>query len=132
MTLITEENIDTIKMSNSEKVRCKQVLRECDKVLKDICEPTKEVNIDKRLYSFISRIENLEEEKKALTEDIKEVYAEAKSSGYDAKIMRKIIAERKKDEADRQEEALLLETYRNALGMLADTPLGQASLNKVA
>jgi len=91
------------------------------------------MQIDKgRLESFIQRIERLNEEKANITADIKEVYAEAKSSGYDDKIMRKIIAERKKDEADRQEEALLLETYRNALGMLADMPLGQASLNKVA
>ena len=91
------------------------------------------MQIDKgRLESFIQRIERLNEEKANITADIKEVYAEAKSSGYDDKIMRKIIAERKKDEADRQEEELLLEAYRNALGMLADMPLGQASLNKVA
>jgi len=91
------------------------------------------MQIDKgRLESFIQRIERLNEEKANITADIKEVYAEAKSSGFDDKIMRKIIAERKKDEADRIEEQMLLEAYKNALGMLADTPLGQASLNKVA
>jgi len=91
------------------------------------------MQIDKgQLESFIQRIERLNEEKDNITADIKEVYAEAKSSGYDDKIMRKIIAERKKDEADRIEEQMLLEAYKNALGMLADTPLGQASLNKVA
>jgi uncharacterized protein (UPF0335 family) len=91
------------------------------------------MQIDKgRLEGFIQRIERLNEEKANITADIKEVYAEAKSSGYDDKIMRKIIAERKKDEADRLEEEMLLEAYKKALGMLADTPLGQASLNKVA
>ena len=91
------------------------------------------MQIDKgRLESFIQRIERLNEEKDNITADIKEVYAEAKSSGYDDKIMRKIIAERKKDEADRQEEQLLLELYRNALGMLADTPLGESAMKSVA
>ena len=91
------------------------------------------MQIDKgRLESFIQRIERLNEEKANITADIKEVYAEAKSSGYDDKIMRKIIAERKKDEADRLEEELLLESYRNALGMLADMPLGQASMKNVS
>ncbi len=91
------------------------------------------MQIDKgRLESFIQRIERLNEEKDNITADIKEVYAEAKSSGYDDKIMRKIIAERKKDEADRLEEAMLLEAYKNALGMLADTPLGESALKSVA
>ena len=91
------------------------------------------MQIDKgRLESFIQRIERLNEEKDTITADIKEVYAEAKSSGYDDKIMRKIIAERKKDEADRIEEQMLLEAYKNALGMLADTPLGESALKSVA
>ena len=83
-----------------------------------------------KLENYIKRIERLEEEKKAIAKDIKEVYSEAKATGFDVKIMRKIIAERKKDEADRQEEAYLLETYRKALGMLADTPLGRAALGE--
>jgi len=91
------------------------------------------MQIDKgRLESFIQRIERLNEEKANITADIKEVYSEAGSSGFDVKIMRKIVAERKKSTEDRQEEQTLLDLYRNALGMLADTPLGQASLNKVA
>ena len=91
------------------------------------------MQIDKgRLESFILRIERLNEEKDNITADIKEVYAEAKASGYDDKIMRKIIAERKKDEADRIEEQMLLEAYRNALGMLADTPLGESAMKSVA
>lgn len=70
-----------------------------------------------RLRSFIERVERLEEEKKALAEDIKEVYAEAKGNGFDVKTMRKIVALRKKDPDDRAEEDALLDTYMAALGM---------------
>lgn len=81
-----------------------------------------------RLRSFIERIERLEEEKTALLSDIKEVYSEAKGSGFDVKIMREIIKDRKMDPADLQEREFLIDTYRKALGMLADTPLGEAAL----
>lgn len=81
-----------------------------------------------QLRSFIERIERLEEEKAATAGDIREVYAEARGSGYDPKIIRKVVAIRKQDKADRQEQEALLETYLNALGMLGDTPLGQASI----
>jgi uncharacterized protein (UPF0335 family) len=84
------------------------------------------------LESFIQRIERLEEEKKALTSDIKEVYDEAKSAGFDTKIMRKVVALRRLDEADRQEQQALMETYMKALGMLADLPLGQAALQRAS
>ncbi|NMM44544.1 DUF2312 domain-containing protein [Rhodospirillaceae bacterium KN72] len=70
-----------------------------------------------RLRSFIERVERLEEEKKALAEDIKEIFSEAKGQGFDVKTMRKIIAIRKKDPDDRAEEDALLETYMAALGM---------------
>ena len=70
-----------------------------------------------RLRSFIERIERLEEEKKALADDIKEVYAEAKGQGFDAKIMRKIVSLRKKDDQARREEEELLDTYMSAIGM---------------
>lgn len=70
-----------------------------------------------RLRSFIERIERLEEEKKALADDIKEVYAEAKGQGFDSKIMRKIVSLRKKDDQERREEEELLETYLAAIGM---------------
>jgi uncharacterized protein (UPF0335 family) len=73
-----------------------------------------------RLKSLIERIERLEEEKKALAEDIKEVYAEAKGSGFDTKIMRQIIKIRKRDKDDLDEEESLLEVYKRALGMLPD------------
>ncbi len=70
-----------------------------------------------RLKSLIQRIERLEEEKKATGADIREIYAEAKSSGFDAKIMRKVIALRKLDTAERQEQEALLQVYIDAIGM---------------
>ena len=81
-----------------------------------------------RLRSFIERIERLEEEKAALAADIREVYSEAKGSGFDPKIMRHIVKLRKLDEADRSEQEAVLEVYLSALGMLADTPLGEAAV----
>lgn len=72
-----------------------------------------------RLKSFIERIERLEEEKKTIAEDIKSVYGEAKDDGFDAKIMKKIIAIRKQDAEERQEQQSLLETYMIALGMMS-------------
>ncbi|MBP2298365.1 DUF2312 domain-containing protein [Azospirillum picis] len=71
-----------------------------------------------RLKSFVERIERLEEEKRGLQEDIKEVYAEAKGTGFDTKIIRQIIRLRKMDKADRQEQEAILELYKEALGML--------------
>jgi len=70
------------------------------------------------LRSFIERVERLEEEKKALADDIKDVYAEAKSTGFDVKIMRQIVRIRKMDESDRQEQEALLDLYTHALGMI--------------
>ena len=71
-----------------------------------------------RLKSFIERIERLEEEKRALAEDIKEVFAEAKGVGFDVKIMRQIIKLRRLDQDDLDEQEALLDTYKRALGML--------------
>ena len=68
-----------------------------------------------RLRSLIERIERLEEEKSAISSDINDVYAEAKSVGFDTKIMREIIKLRKMNAADRDEKEFLLETYRKAL-----------------
>jgi uncharacterized protein (UPF0335 family) len=70
-----------------------------------------------RLKSFIERIERLEEERAALTGDIREVYAEAKSAGYDTKVMRQIVRLRKMDAADRQEQQALLDVYIQAVGL---------------
>ncbi len=70
-----------------------------------------------QLRSFIERIERLEEEKAALAEDIREVYAEAKGNGFDTKTMRQVIKIRKMESADRQEQEALLSLYLEALGL---------------
>ena len=87
------------------------------------------VNTDtaQRLLSIIQRIERLEEEKKALSEDVKDIFKEAKSAGYDVPTIRLLIKRRAEDAAKREEREALLETYRAALGQLADTPLGKAA-----
>ena len=70
-----------------------------------------------QLKAIIERIERLEEEKAGLTADIREIYAEAKGSGFDTKVMRQIVRLRKMDSADRQEQEALLEVYRRAIGL---------------
>ncbi|MCZ8368356.1 MAG: DUF2312 domain-containing protein [Porphyrobacter sp.] len=72
---------------------------------------------DDRLRLLIERIERLEEEKKGIADDIRDVYMEAKAVGYDPKIMRQIVRLRKMKPDDRSEQDMLLETYKNALGM---------------
>lgn len=72
---------------------------------------------DDRLRLLIERIERLEEEKKGIGDDIKDVYAEAKATGYDAKIMREIVRLRKMKPEDRREMEAVLDTYKNALGI---------------
>jgi uncharacterized protein (UPF0335 family) len=69
-----------------------------------------------RLKQFITRIEKLEEEKKNLGADIREVYSEAKSAGFDVKIMRQVVKVRGMDKADREEQESLLEIYLDAVG----------------
>lgn len=70
-----------------------------------------------RLRSLIERIERLEEEKKALSSDIKDIFAEAKSAGFDVKVMRQLIRLRKQEPAEVEEQETLLDVYRRALGM---------------
>ncbi len=72
------------------------------------------------LKQFIERIERLEEEKKTIAHDIKEVFAEAKGTGFDAPTMKQILKLRKKDKADLEEEEWLLDTYKRAMGMLPE------------
>jgi uncharacterized protein (UPF0335 family) len=81
-----------------------------------------------QLQAIVERIERLEEDKAAIAEDIKGIYAEAKSHGFDAKILRKVIALRKKAASERDAEQDMIDLYMSALGMLADTPLGQAAI----
>lgn len=86
-----------------------------------------DATVGQRLKSFIERIERLEEEKKALMNDIKEIKSEAKSVGFDVKTINKILRERQLPADRLAEEQALLDIYRAALGMLHDTPLGQAA-----
>jgi uncharacterized protein (UPF0335 family) len=71
-----------------------------------------------QIKAIIERIERLEEEKKQISADIKDVYAEAKANGYDTKILRKLITLRRQDADERREQEALLETYMQALGMV--------------
>ena len=73
---------------------------------------------DDRLRLLIERIERLEEEKKGIADDIRDVYAEAKAVGYDPKIMRQVVRLRKMKPDDRSEQETILDTYKTALGML--------------
>ena len=71
-----------------------------------------------QLKAFVERVERLEEEKKAITDDIRDVYAEAKGNGFDVKTLRVVVRLRKQDSNERKEQEALLETYMHALGML--------------
>jgi len=77
-----------------------------------------------QLRAFIERIERLEEEKATIADDIKDVYGEAKGTGFDAKILRKVISIRKQDHDERMEQEAILDTYLQALGMV---PAGEAA-----
>ena len=72
-----------------------------------------------QLRAFIERIERMEEEKKAISDDIKEIYAEAKGNGFDTKVLRQIVRIRKQDANERLEQEALLDLYMSALGMQA-------------
>ncbi len=72
-----------------------------------------------QLKAIIERVERLEEEKKAISDDIRDVFAEAKVNGFDVKALRTIVKMRKQDANERQEAEAILETYLHALGMLA-------------
>ncbi len=75
-----------------------------------------------QLRAFVERIERLEEEKKTIAEDIKEVYGEAKAMGFDTKVLRKVISIRKLDQNERMEQEAVLDTYLHALGMVEAPP----------
>lgn len=70
-----------------------------------------------KLQEYIERIERIEEERKEISADIRQIYTEAKNEGYDKKIIREIIKLRKKTKSEREEEEMILETYKNELGM---------------
>lgn len=85
----------------------------------------------KKLRQYIEQVERLEEEKKGLSADIREKYLEAKAAGFDPKIMRKMVKMRRMSEQERSEEEALVAVYMSALGMLADTPLGEFAMDSV-
>ena len=91
---------------------------------------TLHVSAQQQLCQFIESIERLEEEKTGLAGDIREKYLEAKGVGFDVKAMRQIIKMRKKSRSEREEEESILDVYLSALGMLADTPLGQSAIER--
>lgn len=72
----------------------------------------------KELKDFVERVERLEEEKKSLADDIKDLFAEMKGRGFDTKAIREIIRQRKQDRSERLEQEAILDLYKNALGML--------------
>jgi uncharacterized protein (UPF0335 family) len=86
--------------------------RFCGSAMSDVSEPIQ----GDQLKSIVQRIERLEEEKKTIADDIKEVYAEAKANGYDVKVLRKVIAIRKRDLRERREEEAVLDLYLQAVG----------------
>lgn len=84
-----------------------------------------------QLQSFVLRIERLEEDKANVAADIRDVFSEARAQGFDTKIMRELIRIRKMDENAYREREEILDLYKRALGMLADTPLGRAALKRM-
>jgi uncharacterized protein (UPF0335 family) len=81
-----------------------------------VAEKTKTTFAQGQLRTIVERIERLEEEKKTIAADIKEVYAEAKGNGFDTKVLRKVISLRKKDAQELQEEEAMIDVYLAALG----------------
>lgn len=89
-------------------------------------------SVDEQLKTLIERIERLEGEKHDLSRNIKSVYDEAKRAGFESKIIRALVKERRSDPADLAEQQEKLESYRNALGAFIDTPLGKAAVDAAA
>jgi uncharacterized protein (UPF0335 family) len=85
-----------------------------------------------RLKSIVDRVERLETERKGLGDDIKDVFKEAKSVGYEIPVLKQVLKLRKMEASDRQERETLIDLYMQELGMLATTPLGQAEIAKIA
>ena len=88
-------------------------------VEKDDSESPKTRFAKDQLKAFVERIERLEEEKKTIADDIRDVYAESKANGFDVKALRSVVRLRKQDVNERNEQQAVLETYMHALGMLA-------------
>lgn len=86
----------------------------------------------KQLEGYISEIERWEEQKKIIVDDIGQIYTSARETGFDTRAMRHIVKVRKADKAKQQALENAVDVYKQALGMLADTPLGQAAIERVA
>jgi uncharacterized protein (UPF0335 family) len=116
------ENLDvTIEMPGHPPIHTttEGIKRAADALNKKATEEHTSTRFAKeQLRAFVERIERLEEEKKATSDDIKDVYAEAKGNGYDVKALRTVVRLRKQDINERREEEAVLETYMHALGML--------------
>ena len=82
------------------------------------------------LKSIVDRIEAMAAERDAIASDIRDIYTEAKGRGFDVRALRGVIRERKLSADERAEREMMLDTYRHALGMLADLPLGQSALER--
>jgi len=80
-----------------------------------------------QLKSIVERVERLEEEKKAIADDIRDIYAEAKGNGFDVKVLRQVVSLRKKDLTERQEQEAVRDLYMQALGMLPDFEVASPS-----
>lgn len=89
-------------------------------------------NTARDLQSLIERIENMEADKRSISEDIKDVYTEAKGRGYDTAAIKEIIKMRREDAEKRKTREAIVSTYLAALGQLADTPLGKAAIARGA
>jgi uncharacterized protein (UPF0335 family) len=89
-------------------------------------------NTAKDLQSLIERIEAMEADKKAISEDIKDVYSEAKGRGFDVAAIKEIVKRRREDADKRSLREAIVDTYLAALGQLADTPLGRAAIARQA
>ena len=117
-------------MSKQQAIRIKNAFAESDEFSEKLHKAVRgipETGID-QLKEIISRIERMEDEKHAISSDIKEIYAEVKRRGYDTKVIRQIIKIKKQPIAERHEQAMVLEAYMLALGMLSDTELGKAAI----
>jgi uncharacterized protein (UPF0335 family) len=88
-------------------------------------------NTARQVASYIERVERLEEEKAVLADDVKDVWMEAKSQGFDVPAMKRILKMRKADQAKLQEHETIFDTYLHALGALSDTPLGEWARDQV-
>ena len=100
------------KKKDDKETAAKLRVKNTQEAMKDVAGVS-----GQRLKSFIERVERLEEEKKGLAEDIRDVYGEAKGTGFDPKIMRKIVSLRKSNLEKRREESELLDLYMSAIGM---------------